>query len=145
MIPDSGPRQRGAANSDHICTKDAPAPLILQVLPKRKDILSPPLDTAPSTDSTKKKGKKNTQQVDTQHSDLMFSSHLPSDKHRNAFCWAFSLLTFLSKNISAAKKMEPNAVGNDTKYKHESNHFVSQACSSTSCFRTAKTQSLCRP
>lgn len=50
--------KEGAANSDHICTKDAPAPLILQVLPERKDILSPPLDTAPSTDSTKKKGEK---------------------------------------------------------------------------------------
>lgn len=47
----------------------------------------------------------------------MFSMHLPSDKHKNAFCWAFSLLTFLSKNINARKKTEPNAVGNDTKYK----------------------------
>lgn len=98
------------ANSDHICTKDAPAPLILQALPKRKDILSPPLDTAPSIDSTKKKKKtkqKKPQQVDTQHSDLMFSRHLPSDKHRNAFCWAFSLLTFLSRNISAARTRNP--------------------------------------
>ena len=47
----------------------------------------------------------------------MFSTHLPSDKHTNAFCWAFSLLTFLTRNINAQKKTEPNAVGNDTKYK----------------------------
>lgn len=114
MIPDH--EKEGAAISGHFCIKDPPAPLILQALPKRKDILSPPLDTAPSTDSSKKKTK-NTQQVDTQHSDLMFSTHLPFDKHKNAFCWAFSLLTFLSKNINARKKAEPNALGNDTKYK----------------------------
>lgn len=47
----------------------------------------------------------------------MFSMHLPPDKHKNAFCGAFSLLTFLTKNINARKKTEPNAVGNDTKYK----------------------------
>lgn len=56
----------------------------------------------------------------------MFSMHLPSDKHKNAFCWAFSLLTFLTKNINAQKKTEPNAVGNDTKYKQ----WVKSLCSS---------------
>lgn len=50
-------KRDSVAISGHICTKDPPARLILQALPKRKDILSPPFDTAPSTDSSKKKKK----------------------------------------------------------------------------------------
>lgn len=57
---------------------------------KRKDILSPALNTPPSMCSLKK--------ADIQYADPMFSTRLPSDKHTNAFCWAFSLLTFLNRN-----------------------------------------------
>lgn len=96
----------------HVWTEDPWAPPILQASPKRKDILSPPSNTPPSTRSLNHKKK-----ADIQHTDLMFSMHLPSDKHTNAFCWAFSLLTFLNRNINAQKKKEPSAVGNDTKYK----------------------------
>lgn len=90
------------------------------------------MSTSNSTGFTKKEGhplptlkyssfymlfKTKKKKADIQHTDLMFSMHLPSDKHTNAFCWAFSPLTFLNRNINAQKKKEPSAVGNDTKYK----------------------------
>lgn len=51
MIRNSASRHKeGFVISGHIFTKDLLAPPILQALPKRKDILSPPLNTRPSTD-----------------------------------------------------------------------------------------------